>query len=180
MYKLALLVRYNYTERANQFKGHSVKVLAYQGKSIVSWLIKKQTRSIYSHVAIELDDGRTVIEAWAIGGVCIRKSFNEGHKKGTPVDVFHINKQMSATEAKQAEEFFRDQVGKKYDWKSVFRFLKHKPAVDNDKWFCSELVLTGLARGAVVLQNGRFSEMSPRDTVLSIGLTKANQSRITQ
>ena len=157
-----------------------MKVLAYQGKSFVSWLIKKQTRSIYSHVAIELDDNRTVIEAWAMGGVCIRKNFSEGHSKGTPVDVFKINKSISVTESEQVEQFLRDQVGKKYDWKSVFRFLKHTPAVDNDKWFCSELVLTALARGAVILQVGRFSEMSPRDVCLSIGLTKLNsQSRIT-
>lgn len=150
-----------------------MKVLLFQGKSILSWLIRFQTGAIrgngkYSHAAIELDDG-TVIEAWAntskvSSGVIHRKDFREGHTKGTIVDTYTIK---SSFDAARVEQFLKDQIGKGYDWRSVLRFVTHKSALDNDRWFCSELVLTALAYGFMVLLKGNFSEMSPRDVPMS-------------
>ena len=139
-----------------------MKILAYQGKSFISKLIRWQTRSKYSHIAVELDDG-TIVEAWASYGV-IHNSFSYAHKPGTPVDVYRIKGLLDSV---KAEEFLLEQVGKKYDWKSVFRFLWHTPASKNDKWFCSELAETALAKGSVELQRGNYSEHSPRDTAMS-------------
>lgn len=141
-----------------------MKVLAYQGKSWLSWAIRFQTRSKYSHIAIELNDG-TVIEAWASAGVIHRKNgFREGHTSGTKVDVYAIK---GAVDVARVERFLFDQVGKKYDWWSVIRFMSHTPASENDRWFCSELVLTAIAYGFVALLHGNFSEMSPRDVPMS-------------
>lgn len=141
-----------------------MKVLMYQGKSWLSRAIRFQTRSDYSHAAIELDDG-TVIEAWASAGVVHRKSgYREGHTKGTRVHVYAIK---GTLDKDRVEKFLKDRVGKKYDWWSVLRFISHTPASENDKWFCSELVLTALAHGFVALLYGSYSEMSPRDVPMS-------------
>lgn len=141
-----------------------MKILAYQGKSWLSWLIRFQTRSKYSHIAIELNDG-TVIEAWASAGVVHRKKgFREGHTVGTKVDVYAIK---GALDTARAETFLKDQIGKGYDWRSVIRFISHTPSGDNNTWFCSELGLTAIAHGFVTLLNGNFSEMSPRDVPMS-------------
>lgn len=140
-----------------------MKILAYQGKSWLSWLIRFQTRSKYSHIAIELNDG-TMIEAWASAGVVHRVDFKEGHTSGTKVDVYGVKVALSTA---KAEQFLKDQVGRKYDWWSVLRFVSHTPASENNKWFCSELGLTAIANGFVTLLNGNFSEMSPRDVPMS-------------
>lgn len=140
-----------------------MKILAYQGKSIISKLIRWQTRSIYSHIAVELDDG-SIIEAWLTDGVIHRDSFNEGHTDGTPVDFFQVK---GLVDSSKAEEFLWKQVGKKYDWISVFRFLWHTPAEKNNRWFCSELAEKALETVSSKLLHGNCSEHSPRDTAMS-------------
>ena len=142
-----------------------MEILAYRGKSIVSKLIRWQTRSEYSHIAVELDDG-SIIEAWLTDGVIHRDSFNEGHTDGTPVDFFRIK---GLADSSRAEEFLWEQVGKKkkYDWISVFRFLWHTPAENNNRWFCSELAEKALETASNKLLRGNCSEHSPRDTAMS-------------
>src|SRR5579871_2617400 len=46
-----------------------MRIALYQGKSLISLLIRWQTRSQYSHAAFLLDDG-SVIEAWQ---PCVRE-----------------------------------------------------------------------------------------------------------
>ena len=63
--------------------------------------------------------------------------------------------------------YTRKQVGKKYDWISVFRFLWHTPAEKNNRWFCSELAEKALETASNKLLRGNCSEHSPRDTAMS-------------
>lgn len=143
-----------------------MKLLAYKGKSITSKAIRILTRSEYSHIAIELDN-RMMIEAWQRSGVVERANFREGHTPGTSVDVFDIEGPLDSA---RAEKFLRDKIGAKYDWLNVFRFLYCKPAVENRRWFCSELAEYALAEGFVTLLRGNKSHHSPRDTVMSTRL----------
>lgn len=140
-----------------------MKLLAYKGKSIVSKVIRTLTRSEYSHIAIELDDGG-MIEAWQTAGVVERINYKEGHTPGTPVDVFKI---LGPLDTARTEKFLRDQVGAKYDWLNVFRFLYCKDAKENRRWFCSELAEYAVEEGFVTLLRGNKSHHSPRDTVMS-------------
>ena len=64
------------------------------------------------------------------------------------------------------KDFLLTQLGKKYDYSSVFRFVTRRDALDNDRIFCSELVELAFIRGGLRLLRGNPSHHSPRDTVM--------------
>jgi uncharacterized protein YycO len=140
-----------------------MRILAYKGKSITSWLIKFQTRSKYSHIAIQLTDG-AVIEAWQSGGV--RRIANPfiDHKSGTEIDVFDI---IVKFDEQTVEDYLYSAIGQGYDYNSVFRFVTRKNAPTNEEKFCSELAELAMIEGGLSLLNGNPSHHSPRDTMLS-------------
>ena len=147
-----------------------MKILAFKGKSWVSRAIRWQTRSIYSHIAVQLGDG-TVIEAWSKGGVVHRESFRDGHTPGTKVDVFTINP-ISNFDEQAAKDYLLAQIGKKYDFGSVLRFLSRRKSKANNKFFCSELAESALLAGGCRLLNGNPSEHAPAHTAMSPLLTR--------
>ena len=126
-------------------------LLLYKGKSWVSRLIRWQTRSKYSHAAIFIPE-EGVYEAWHIGGVQKNKDWKVLHKKGTIVDVF-CPTEFDKENTQKVVEFLESQVGKKYDFRSVFRFLTRQPEHpdDKDKWFCSELASMAFMRAGYCL-----------------------------
>lgn len=142
-----------------------MKLLFYKGKGLVSKAIRFQTRSEYSHVAVRLRD-HTVVEAWHVGGVRRLRYPHEGHASGTPVDVFRLDDSF-AYDPDLVEAFLLSQLGKKYDFKSVFRFITRRKVVLDDAWFCSELVLAAFAAGGSRLLRGNPSEASPEIASLS-------------
>lgn len=145
-----------------------ITIAQYRGRSFVSWLIKKQTRSIWSHSAAVLQDG-SVIEAWHVGGVSHVADLSVNHSKGTQVDLFRI--ECTQAQADKFEELLKADIGKKYDFRSVFRFLSKHPSCDNDKWFCSEEIDHKLRAVGIYTQNRICSaEMSPQLLGISIML----------
>jgi uncharacterized protein YycO len=110
-----------------------------------------------------LDDG-SVIEAWQKGGVRHIPDPFTGHSEGTVIDVFEVHDNFDAA---KAEAFLVKQIGQKYDYSSVMRFVTRRKALDNRKKFCSELAELSLIAGGLRLLNGSPSEHSPRDTLLS-------------
>lgn len=158
-----------------------IKILGYQGVSWVSKIIRWQTRSKYSHIAIMLPD-KTTIEAWMVGGdrwlkgkVVHRDNFSIGHTDGTKVTVFDIV-DPEFDDIKALEYLFK-QVGKPYDWKSVLRFLTHLPASVNGKLFCSEVAEEmGVDNGHPFHNELSIpANMSPEDTATSIGLKPSGE-----
>ena len=140
-----------------------MRVIGYRGVSVVSHLIKFQTRSHYSHVAVELTDG-AVIEAWQTGGVRrINDAFID-HSPKTVIDAYRVSAYFDET---AVENYLYNCIGQKYDFSSVFRFITRRHAIDNTKKFCSELVELAFKEGGCQLLNGNPSEHSPRDTLLS-------------
>ena len=142
-----------------------MKILLYRGRSLISRLIQFQTRSDYSHVALMMDDC-SVYEAWHVGGVRHLRSPFDGHSSGTYIDIFRIT-DLRDCDVDQVEFFLSKQLGKKYDFASVVRFITRREAPADDKWFCSELVLAALKRGGVELLRLPPSEASPRDVSIS-------------
>jgi len=140
-----------------------LKILAYQGKSLISKAIRFQTRSKYSHIGTKFKDGR-VVEAWHKNGVQMSPNASTLHTPGTKVDVYRIDGDIDEA---MAERFLYDQIGKKYDFNSVARFMSRRKAIENGKWFCSELAEYAVAFAGLRLLNGSPSAHSPRDTVLS-------------
>lgn len=150
-----------------------MKILQYRGVSIISKGIQLQTRSPYSHSAIMLDDG-SVIEAWHKGGVRHLRDPFEGHDDKTVIDVYEIQADFNEN---VTMAFLRGQLGKKYDFRSVIRFLTRLRSRDNDKWFCSELVVEALRAGGLTLLRGHSSMFSPRDVAMSPYLFKTETLR---
>jgi len=126
-------------------------------------LIKFQTRSHYSHVAVELTDG-AVIEAWQTGGVRRIDDAFIDHSPKTVIDAYRVSAYFDET---AVENYLYNCIGQKYDFSSVFRFITRRHAIDNTKKFCSELVELAFKEGGCQLLNGNPSEHSPRDTLLS-------------
>jgi len=148
-----------------------MKILGYRGTSLTSHAIKLQTRSIYSHIGVQLNDG-SVVEAWAEGffSGSVRRIENPfvGHADDTLIDVhvltpYALNKFTESA----AEAYLLAQIGQAYDYSSVLRFMTRREATDNNKKFCSELAELAFIQGGLRLLNGNPSEHSPRDTMMS-------------
>lgn len=131
-----------------------ITLAQYQGTSWVSWCIKTQTRSIWSHSAAVFRDD-TVVESWHKVGVdhvdegSLILNLSKNHSPGTTVDLFHID--CTKEQADIFEAFLLSQKGMPYDFPSVLRFVTKKSAYENGKWFCSELFIYGTNKAGVFL-----------------------------
>jgi uncharacterized protein YycO len=137
-----------------------ITVTLHRGSALVSKLIQWQTRSEYSHAGIVLPDGH-FIEAREGAGV---REFSTGlvANKGEAVDLFHVY--VTETQAGEIMDFCREQLGKKYDWTMVARFVtrRQESRSTTDKWFCSELVFAAFKQaGVVLLRDTQPWEVSP-------------------
>ena len=130
-------------------------VLLFKGKGVISGSIRWQTRSIYSHAAILLPDGK-IIESWQGDGVRIKELKNWDN-----IDAFYV-KGMSDEQWDKAIWFAKKQIGKKYDYIAILRFITRTKHPDNQTWFCSELVFAALLyAGVQLLKRIAASNVSP-------------------
>lgn len=150
-----------------------MKILAFKGTSWISKAIRFQTRSPFSHIGIQLDDG-SIIEAWHKGGVQHVANASVLHTPGTEVHVYRIDADL---DTETAERFLLEQVGKKYDFRSVARFLSRRKSSANDKYFCNELAEYACLFAGTRLLNGKPSEHAPGHTVMSPLLILENTFR---
>lgn len=122
----------------------------FKSRSLLSGLIKLQTRSPYSHAALMLEDG-VVIEAWTSGGVRMT-DLAIGHVAGTEIDVFDVAG-MNSERDEIVFEFAKSQIGKAYDFSSVLRFVTRCQAdrTSSGAWFCSELCFAAYQKAGINL-----------------------------
>lgn len=125
-----------------------MKIALYQGKSIISKLIKWKTRGVYSHASIIFSDGK-VLEAWQ-GSNSVRyiNNISDGHSEGTPVDIFKID---CDVDEESARKYADSLIGKKYGFWTIVQFLIGTSGDDKNKWICSELALDVVRKGGVGL-----------------------------
>lgn len=145
-----------------------MKIALFKNKSIISSLIKWQTRSEYSHAAIIVDD--KLIESIEFEGVRVKNELNV--KKNCFVDIYEID--VTEEQKRVIIDFLANQIGKKYDYTMVIRFItrQQESRKSSNKWFCSELVFAAFAKaGIVLLNNVEPWEVSP--ALLSMN-TKTN------
>jgi uncharacterized protein YycO len=135
------------------------RIALYRGRGTVGWLIKRQTRSVYSHAALLVPGSSDrVLESREFAGVQLT-TLSEYDK--TFIDWFAIP-DMKPEQYERAFNFAMMQMGMKYDYWSVARFLTKVPARENDKWFCSELVHKAIAEGGTrLLCRIQSAEVSP-------------------
>lgn len=137
------------------------KILLFRGQGFISKLIRWQTNGVYSHAAIQLPSGR-IIEAWHNPAkVRLRGPLQNWRN----VEAFDVEG-MTAEQWQDAVVWLQLQIGKKYDFGGVARFVTRWRKPKDDKWFCSELVYQAvLEAGLPLLARVSASQVSP--TVLS-------------
>lgn len=140
------------------------RVLLFRGTGLIGWLIKWQTRSPYSHAALLYPDGRTVIEAREFRGV---RHHVLTAKEWATVDAFEVTS-MDAEQWAAAFAKAESMLGQGYDYWAVLKFVSRRPARQNGRWFCSELVCNVLASvGCALLERMPCHETHPGHLRLS-------------
>ncbi len=148
-----------------------MRILLYQGRSLLSRSIKFRTWRDYSHAALEIHADE-IIDAWK-RGVRVIETPHEGHDPETIIHAFRVPP--LTDEQRMAIKYFaREQVGRPYDYRGVLRFISRRdPRRQNKKWFCSELVFEAFLRAGIeLLARVPSHRVSPGDLALSPLLTK--------
>ena len=125
---------------------------------IGSFIIRKFTKSNWSHVAIEHNG--MVIESVTHGGV-----------RMVPLDDFESQyPRLFKMELpyKANEKIFnvvKSQIGKKYDWTAILAFGFNRNWQEKDAWFCSELIMNGILEAGYTVLNPstKVSRITPED-----------------
>ena len=120
-----------------------MRYVLFHGKGLISWSIRAQTRSHWSHAALLIDDS-TIIEAWQGSGV--RKKRIEDWDNTKTFEVETTKEQDAAILS-----FARSKIGQPYDYRNVARFITRTAPHPDDRWFCSELVFAAFCSGGIHL-----------------------------
>ncbi len=126
-----------------------VYVCLHRGTSLISRLIRRGTRSDYSHASLVLPTGEH-IESREGKGVLWHPQFTRTNAT-EQVDWYAVNG-LTATQLDDLWAFLSAQKGKRYDWPMVFGFVSRSRTEGHEsggKWFCSELVFAALAAAGV-------------------------------
>lgn len=101
-------------------------------------LIALFTMGAYSHVEYVFSDGVWFSASPRDGGV--------RYKWIVPKDLHwtFLDLPVSAEEEDKLRMWCDGEVGCKYDWKEVLRFVLPFLGSDKSRWFCSEIVMAGL------------------------------------
>ena len=137
------------------------RVFLSRGTGIIAALVRWQTRSQWSHCGLLLPDG-SVIESVSGDGVHnVNLTDTEGYE-------FFVVEGMAPEQWKMAIDWAFLQVGKKYDYWSVVRFVWRGHFPENDKLYCAELVFEALAKAGVNLLDRIVSwEVAPQHIGIS-------------
>jgi hypothetical protein len=145
-------------------------ILAFcRGRGFLSALVRWQTWSKYSHVAIVTHEG--VFESIPFRGVRRREFWP---------DISGIDFYSVETRTIPVLTFLNLQLGKTYDYFGVLRFLPRWRKNDRgSSWFCSELAFEAARLGGVYLLRGIPPEkVSPGVLALSPHLTPLRPDQV--
>ena len=117
--------------------------------TLISWLIRFDTWSPWSHIAIYVSADNTVIEARFPGIVAMLRHYllrkDAPGVREVPLEVFlKDNGTVQAVEYECKNDakgiaWARSQVGHMYDWSGLFGFPFHRDWAHSAEWWCSEL-----------------------------------------
>ena len=122
-----------------------MKIHFYKWTWLISRLIQWRTRSIYSHVAIEIDDH--IYEAHASHGVVRSKYW---HDQFVRRDTIELHAWIDEKHA--IIDFLEEQLGKAYDYHLIWSIVLNTQGNDRSKWICSELVQKALEKAGILSQ----------------------------
>jgi len=145
----------------------------HKGTGLIGNLIKWQTRGVYSHASIIIDED-LIFEAREFKGV----GFNWRYEFKN-IDYYYIS--LSLSQQFKAVEFIDKVNGSEYDYKMVARFMTRMSESNKtkDKYFCSELVFDLLHYcGIDLFKNTQGWEVSPHLLSRSPILEKINEKDV--
>lgn len=136
---------------------HKVVLRFITSNSFVSWLIRKLTKSEYSHVDVVTLDG--YLGAQYPVGVRIRP-FNYAK----PSKICTVGIRVTLEEYNRVMEFLYKQVGKPYDTTALLGILAdQRDWQEEDSWFCSELIAAAFQQVGRPLVRDDVSRVTPAD-----------------
>lgn len=139
------------------------RLLLFSDPGPLALAIRWQTRSKYSHAAVLMPDGKTVVESYPGVGVRVRRlTVNDWAK----ITAFRVDG-FTAAHWEEVIRFATAQIGAGYDWVGVIRFLTRKPATVNGRYFCSELAFEAISRAGKQLLRAEPCDVSPAMLALS-------------
>lgn len=151
-----------------RYAGPKVRGALFRGRGWISAAIRWQTWSEYSHAAIVMPDG-SIIEAWQGLGAGVRRKWVTDWDG---IDVFDIPS-LTEHQSRIIENYAIKQLGKKYDYLGVLRFLSRRRVGNNGRLFCSELFFDSFLQGGIeLLARTRPERVSPGLLARSPLLTK--------
>jgi hypothetical protein len=131
-----------------------IRMVAFKGVSFVSKGIKFFTRSGdgYSHVAVLLEDGETLLEAWPHNKKRPWKQWTDystfdNHTKGTPYEIWRISVTDEVYNACMSYYIHHADVKTPYDYAGVIGFIFKKVKDKVHKLFCSEYLIYPISKG---------------------------------
>jgi hypothetical protein len=122
-----------------------IHILLYRGHGLLSTLIRWQTDGRVAHSALR--NKGEVIEATPWRGV-VKRPYALADAVWAEA---YVIPSLSPAHWNLAWDFANAQLGKKYDWLGIFRFLTRNKDQNPKRWFCSELVFAALAYGYLEL-----------------------------
>lgn len=135
-------------------KTKTVYILLYSGRSVISWAIRWQTRSKFSHAAFQFGD--SIIES--VEGIGVRQRFFES----SDANAKRLAVELTEKQYYNLLTWAQSHIGEKYDWIAILRFLSRRSWYRDDTWFCSEFVFAGLESvGKLLFKNTEPWEVSP-------------------
>lgn len=128
----------------------------------VCFLIRQATWSEYSHVDVVMPDGRLL--GAHTDGVKLLLPTYQPVAKVCYLGFDYLTEQQEA----DCLKFYRDQVGKPYDYGAVLGVLAHHDWRNMSSWFCSELAFAGPAfAGRPLLNEAHVNRITPGKLLLS-------------
>lgn len=113
--------------------------------SLGSRLIKWFDHGAYSHVDSVLEDGSLLgARSGKIDGIAAGVQVRSAYYVARYGFVKRVRLETSNEVAASYYEFVRAQIGKPYDMTAIWGFVAGRDWMEDDAWFCSELVVAGL------------------------------------
>lgn len=155
------------------------------GKSFISKCIRKyQNNYKYTHVFYILNNdindiyqkdinSLKTIEAWpkplyTLGNVHHHKP-NDKYKLHTSNTKFMIINLIVFKKQKQLiEEFLFNQVGKHYDFLGIFNFIIESNLQEQNKWFCSELLVAAFKYAGINIYKDKAYKYDIKDFITNL------------
>lgn len=125
-------------------------IIFYKGDSLISKIIKKVTKSEYSHMAIIVDNLHIIETDWKFP-----VSINHLSYSTLSYDVYRCA-ELNEGQRREMLNFLRDELQKKYDWTFLFSRWLHimfgtRIRNNTEKYNCDELVFAAYKHVGILL-----------------------------